>query len=79
MELPEKGGYSSYTRLDTAWVFRGDKSALPTDEALADLEFKASGPASPALDGLEAINGFEAMWFAWYAFYPETVVIDALD
>ena len=65
--------------LNTAWVFRGDKGGLPSDEALGDLEFTTSGPAGPALEGLTPVNGFEAMWFAWHAFYPETVVIDELD
>ena len=65
--------------LDTGWIFRAPRGELPDDEELANVTFKASGPASPALDKLEAVNGFEAMWFAWYAFYPNTAVIDALE
>lgn len=62
--------------LGTGWVFRGPRGGLPDDEALSDLSFTESGPDSAALEDLEAINGFEAMWFAWYAFYPDTTVID---
>lgn len=62
--------------LDTAWVYRSD-SALKIDADLADaIEFGASGPQHERLDGLEPVNGFEAMWFAWYAFYPDTEIID---
>ena len=62
--------------LGTGWVYQAPDGTLPDDEALADLTFDAQGPISPALDGLEPVNAFEAMWFAWYAFYPDTVVID---
>lgn len=62
--------------LDTAWVYRSD-SAPEIEENLADtIEFDASGPRHESLDGLEPVNGFEAMWFAWYAFYPDTEIID---
>lgn len=62
--------------LDTGWVFRAESGRLPTAENLNDIEFSRSGPVSPALAGLDSVNAFEAMWFAWYAFYPDTVVID---
>ncbi|WP_290650326.1 DUF3179 domain-containing protein [Aquisalimonas sp.] len=58
--------------LDTAWVYRGDD---PIDVP-EGIEFNAAGPSHAALDSLEAVNGFEAMWFAWVAFYPDTQVID---
>ncbi len=62
--------------LDTAWVFRaGDKE--PPE--YAEITFGAEGPEHPALAALEPVNGFEAMWFAWIAFYPESAVIDGLD
>jgi len=62
--------------LGTGWVYQAPDGTLPDDEALADLTFDAQGPTSSALDSLETVNAFEAMWFAWYAFYPDTVVID---
>lgn len=62
--------------LGTGWVYHAPDGTLPDDEALADLTFEAKGPTSPALKGLEPVNAFEAMWFAWYAFYPDTVVVD---
>ncbi|MBA3486041.1 MAG: DUF3179 domain-containing protein [Lysobacter sp.] len=61
--------------LGTGWVYRAVSGGLPGDEDLADLAFAAKGPTGKALAGLEPINAFEAMWFAWYAFYPDTVVI----
>ena len=64
--------------LSTAWVYRSDSDeALPESKALADLHFTHQGPQSDALDGLERVPGFAAMWFAWYAFYPDTAVLDA--
>ncbi len=65
--------------LDTAWVYRGERGRLPAAGALADLEFTATGPQSQALANLESVHGFEAMWFAWYAFYPETAVLAGDD
>ncbi|MCP1676520.1 hypothetical protein J2T57_003681 [Natronocella acetinitrilica] len=59
--------------LDTAWVYRGETDSLA---ALENVEFNADGPQHPALADLEPVNGFEAMWFAWTAFYPDTVVIE---
>jgi len=59
--------------LDTGWVFRDRQGSavLP-----AHLSFSVSGPDAPELSDWEAINGFEAMWFAWFAFYPDTEVLD---
>ncbi|MFU8833156.1 MAG: DUF3179 domain-containing protein, partial [Wenzhouxiangella sp.] len=62
--------------LTTGWVFRGRPGSLPDDTDLEDLTFTASGPRSAALEPLQTVNGFEAMWFAWTAFYPDTIVID---
>ncbi len=62
--------------LTTGWVFQGPSGSLPDNAALEDLTFSAAGPRSDALADLVEVNGFEAMWFAWYAFYPNTVVID---
>ncbi len=58
--------------LDTAWVFRGEVDGIPDHE---EIRFEPSGPRHPLLSGLEPVNGFEAMWFAWHAFYPETAVL----
>lgn len=62
--------------LGTGWVYRAASGGLPSDEDLAGLTFSAKGPTGKALAGLQPVNAFEAMWFAWYAFYPDTVVID---
>ncbi|MFO7766403.1 MAG: hypothetical protein R6V33_08230 [Pelovirga sp.] len=48
----------------------------PDDKALGAVHFTAEGPAADALDGLSPVNGFDAFWFAWYAFYPQTVILD---
>lgn len=58
--------------LGTAWVFRGDEALDPPQE----VAYGPDGPRHESLDGLEPVNGFEAMWFAWVAFYPQTRVID---
>jgi len=58
--------------LDTGWVYRGNGAA---DIDPAEVEFTADGPRFPGRDRLTEVNGFEAMWFAWYAFYPDTAVI----
>ncbi|WP_324734545.1 DUF3179 domain-containing protein [Pseudomonas paeninsulae] len=60
-------------QLDTGWVYRSDK---PIELDPANLRFTAEGPQSSVLEGLQAVNAFDAMWFAWYAFYPQTVLID---
>ena len=61
--------------LDSAAVYRN-----PDEE-----EFTADGQQYAGPDGdtyaatnlpLERVNAFDAMWFAWYAFYPNTVVVD---
>ena len=65
--------------LSTGWVFRAAPGGLPDADDLTDIRFNATGPVHPALDSLEPINAFEAMWFAWYAFYPGTEVIDGHD
>ena len=60
--------------LETAWVYHA-----PPDVTLDgnEVRFGPAGPEHEVLADLEPINGFEAMWFAWYAFYPDTVVINA--
>ncbi|MFY0992079.1 DUF3179 domain-containing protein [Halomonas sp. C05BenzN] len=55
--------------LDTGWAFHnpGGVEIQP-----AGLDYTAEGVSGPGIDSLEAVNGFEAMWFAWAAFYPDT-------
>lgn len=62
--------------LDTAWVQGADHGELPDDKALDAVHFTAEGPVADALEGLTPVNGFDAFWFAWYAFYPQTVILD---
>jgi hypothetical protein len=55
--------------LDTGYLFRGRTEA--------QVEIGGPGPNNVSWSGGEApepVNGFEAMWFAWAAFYPETAV-----
>ncbi|MFZ3186174.1 MAG: DUF3179 domain-containing protein [Pseudomonas sp.] len=59
--------------LDTGWVFR---SATPYVLDREQLRFTSAGPQAPGLDKLEAVNTFDAMWFAWFAFYPATVILN---
>ena len=59
--------------LGTGYVFTGEDIAVPAPEAI---DFGPEGPAFAGDDALTEINAFEAMWFAWYAFYPDTAVID---
>lgn len=59
--------------LDTGWVYRGDSLPEPDPDAIT---FAADGPRFDGRDAVEAINAFEAMWFAWHAFYPDTEVLD---
>ena len=57
--------------LDTGYIFEGAAAGTP--------EVTGFGPESVAWsdgDGPEAVNAFEAMWFAWAAFYPETELYD---
>ena len=60
-------------QLDTGWVYRSD---TPIELDPANLRFTAEGPQAAELEGLEPLNAFDAMRFAWYAFYPETVLLD---
>lgn len=60
--------------LDTAWVYRAANGSAPGEPG--DVAFTPAGPRAETLEGLEPVNGFEAMWFAWYAFYPDTIVLD---
>ncbi|MCE9683358.1 DUF3179 domain-containing protein [Halomonas alkalisoli] len=55
--------------LDTGWAFHNPEEV---DIQPAALDFTADGVVGPGIDSLEAVNGFEAMWFAWAAFYPDT-------
>jgi hypothetical protein len=59
--------------LETAWVYRGEPENIPDPDAI---RFGPKGPEHPVLTGLQPVHGFEAMWFAWSAFYPDTVVLD---
>ena len=60
-------------QLDSGWVYRAE---APIELDLAGLRFTAEGPQASELEGLQAVNAFDAMWFAWYAFYPQTVLLD---
>lgn len=61
--------------LDTAHVYRNPEN--DTFERVDDgYEGPVGGVYHPASLPLEEINSFDAMWFAWYGFYPETVVVD---
>lgn len=62
--------------LDTAWVFRGAPDQVSKELSVSDIDFAPPGPSASALNGLEPVNGFDVFWFAWYAFYPKTVVLD---
>ncbi|MBD3895687.1 DUF3179 domain-containing protein [Halomonas sp. ML-15] len=55
--------------LDTGWAFYNPEHV---DIQPAELDFTAEGVSGPGIASLEAVNGFEAMWFAWAAFYPDT-------
>ncbi|MDI5934585.1 DUF3179 domain-containing protein [Halomonas kalidii] len=55
--------------LDTGWAFHNPQGV---EIQSAELDFTAEGVTGPGIDSLEAVNGFEAMWFAWAAFYPDT-------
>ncbi|MCE8041527.1 DUF3179 domain-containing protein [Halomonas daqingensis] len=59
--------------LDTGWAFHNPQNVTVRAEGL---EYTAEGVIGPGIDSLEAVNGFEAMWFAWAAFYPDTVLYE---
>jgi len=59
--------------LDTGWVYAGPE---PVELSPSDVSFGPGGPRAEALEGLEPVNTFDALWFAWAAFYPDTVVLD---
>lgn len=61
--------------LNTAWAYRADDE-LPETLNLDDLHFGPAGATGQAIEGLTPVPGFAAMWFAWFAFYPETHVLD---
>jgi len=59
--------------LDTARVYRdADVETVDTDGDRYALD--GTSYAADELP-LESVNTFDAMWFAWYAFYPETEVV----
>lgn len=62
--------------LDSAWVLQGSHGAIPDNLTLADVDFGPTGPVGERLAGLSPVNAFDVFWFAWYAFYPQTVVLD---
>jgi len=57
--------------------------ANPDDVAVEPVDdgYRVDGESRPARDlGLERLPGFDAMFFAWYAFYPDSeFVLDASD
>ncbi|TLF51765.1 DUF3179 domain-containing protein [Halomonas urmiana] len=62
--------------LATGWVFHNPRRvAIRIDE----LTFGPAGVSGGGTEALEAINAFEAMWFAWAAFYPETLLYGAAE
>ena len=61
--------------LDTGWAYRNPDDVAIDPETLS---FTPSGIEGPGIESLEPVHGFEAMWFAWVAFYPETDVIGEL-
>ncbi len=58
--------------LETGWAYRN-----PEGEAIDHdtLTFGETGIEGPGMTALEPVHGFEAMWFAWVAFYPDTEII----
>lgn len=62
--------------LNTVWVLRGNPNQLPPNISIQDIKFDLNGPSATALNGLTLVNGFDAFWFAWFAFYPNTVVLN---
>ena len=57
--------------LDTGWAFH---NARGIEIRPSTLDFTAEGVTGPGIASLEPVNGFEAMWIAWAAFYPETLL-----
>lgn len=57
--------------LETAWAFRNPRGVSLDAGALG---FGPAGVSGPGIEALEPLHGFEAMWFAWAAFYPETAL-----
>ncbi|MEF8785126.1 MAG: DUF3179 domain-containing (seleno)protein [Haloarculaceae archaeon] len=60
--------------LDSAWVYRNpeDRTIVAAEEWYED----STGEQYTADSlPLEAVNAFDAMWFAWAGFYPETEVV----
>ncbi len=71
-DVPYLAAY--YEALDTAWVYRN-----PAGDSYTAVSGGYEGPDGQQYDAhelpLEAVNAFDAMWFAWVSFYPETVVV----
>jgi len=60
--------------LDSGWVYRN-----PDEQTVTVAERGYEGPdgrqyVADSLP-LEAVNSFDAMWFAWASFYPDTAVV----
>ncbi len=62
--------------LDTGWAFHNPEAV---EIQAAELTFTAAGVTGPGIASLEAVNGFEAMWFAWAAFYPDTYLYEGQE
>jgi hypothetical protein len=63
-----------HRELDSAWVYRNPDEA---DVSVADGGYEAPDGDRYTADALplDAVNAFDAMWFAWHGFYPESVVV----
>lgn len=59
--------------LETGWVYTGDNMETPDVDAIT---FNDDGPDFDGRADLTEVNAYEAMWFAWYAFYPDTELLD---
>lgn len=63
-------------QLETGWVYR---ASAPIQVDLTSLRFTEAGPQAAGLAQLDQLNVFDAMWFAWYAFYPQTVLLNGSE
>lgn len=57
--------------LDTGYVYRGKADDLTVEDGTVTL---AGTEYAPDTVPRERVLAFDAMWFAWYAYYPDTSV-----